>query len=66
MKAKARVFMFDLECGKCGELIPSPEGNGSLMWNVHEANPSFVCCQECGTENKVPDRIPGVKIEVAS
>lgn len=64
--AKARIFMFDLECPHCSGLLSSPAGDGSLSWSFHEACPATAKCADCGEESKVPSRIPGERIQKES
>lgn len=60
--AKAKCFMFDLECPYCDGLLASPEGNGSLSWSTNESTPPTAVCVDCEKTSKIPRRIPGAKI----
>jgi uncharacterized protein with PIN domain len=62
--AKAKVFMFDLDCPYCNGLLMSPEGNGSLSWSIYESAPKTATCSECEKVSKVPKRVKGDTIQV--
>lgn len=55
MNAIVRVFAVDIECPKCEETIPHP--NGSLYWSVDELpeSPAEVKCPLC-------ERVLNIKI----
>ena len=63
LQAKAHVFMYDLECPYCGELLESPEGNGSMSFSVHEGCPSYIKCSSCEKTSRAPKRVKGCVIQ---
>ena len=59
--AKAKVFIFDLECPHCGDYLRNDE-DGGCSFRIREGSPQTAQCDDCGEFSKLPDTVPAAKI----
>jgi hypothetical protein len=57
----ARLFNFDIECPKCGDLITNKD-SGNFCFSIYESVPPFHRCDKCDTEFKTPKKVSGCEV----